>query len=138
MSTISDSSGLMKTGSSEQTVLESFFMKNRSIASCLDSPFDFVVRARSESFEAMVSFFFILWSLPLSISVEEALGPLRKILSGRERSTTWNSLRSLLLVLRQSLADPTYVAPDHRDFIPLSLRKPPSRFVGTPWRLDAS
>ena len=82
------SSGFMKTGSSEQTVLESFrrnkFLlsfeqssadsyeeafycfrsdsedeRTKSCTSCLDSSFDLVVRAKSESFEAMVSFFFI-------------------------------------------------------------------------------
>ena len=61
--------------------------RTKSCTSCLDSSFDLVVRARSESFEAIVSFFFVLWSSPLSISVEEALGPLRNISSGKERST---------------------------------------------------
>lgn len=85
--TRSVSSGFMKTGSSEQTVLESFLIKKRSTASCLDSSFDFVVRAKSDSFEAMVSFCLGFRTFPLVISVEEALGPFRNISSGKERST---------------------------------------------------
>jgi len=79
------SSGFMKTGSSEQTVLESFRRKKRSTASCFDSVFFFVIRAFSASFGAMLSFSFGL--SPFSILVEEALGPFKKILFGSERST---------------------------------------------------
>jgi len=102
--------GLMNTGSSVDTVVESLMIKKSSTASCGDLSEFLGCEFKASWVSSGVRLSFSLIFELLSMSKEEQRGPDKNISLSSDLSITWNSLRSLLLTLGQSPAGPIYVS----------------------------